>query len=837
MLFFHLRLEFKYKFIFCKSLLCFGIQLMKKTLKVALVCGGPSLERGISLNSARSVLDHLSSDTIEIVPFYLDYKKKPYAISKNQLYSNTPSDFDFKLQQTAQSLSHREFIAHLKKTDLVFPVMHGAFGEDGTFQTFLEKNNLPFIGSSSTACKKAFNKYGSNHFLKKLGFFTFPAALLKIYHHNHLEIIEKFFQENNLQRVIVKPASGGSSIGVFSVSNPQEAFQKASLIFSKRMDTQVVLEPFAEGREFTVIILQNRFGLPVAILPTEIETDYEKHQIFDFRKKYLPTHQVAYHCPPRFENLTIEKIQVQAEQLFQAFGMRDFGRFDGWVFKNGKIWFSDFNPISGMEQNSFLFQQASKVNLSHTAVLTHIVKCTCRRYGISFPKNNHSLGSVNLLNEKQKKKKSVHVLFGGNTSERQVSVMSGTNAWLKLRSSKKYAPKPFLLAPDNTVWSLPYHMNLNHTAEEIWENCKEAKNNHERLKELEEKAQLRLALPELAFTNQTPKQKDSLKLPIQMSLEEFIKNSQFVFIGLHGGSGENGQLQKLLQKAQVPFNGPDEKVSTLCMDKWKTSELIRNFKIPGLSSIPGKILSLDYFNNFVGVDFKKSFLTLLKELKAKTLIVKPRSDGCSSGIIHLTSPTDLEKYITLIKSSSKAPFIEKNSFSGQKTRVEMPIEQVKWLLFEKFIETDIIRVKSNRLKHYFKTGLIEITTAVLEKQKKVLVLNPSITVAENKVLSVEEKFQGGTGINITPPPSSIVTAKALKRAKKLLQKLSEKIGIKGYARIDAFLQIKTGDLLIIEINTLPALTPSTVLYHQGLAEKKPIHPKELIEELIANKDY
>ncbi len=818
---------------------------MKKKLRVALICGGPSLERGISLNSARSVLDHLSSETIEIVPFYLDCQKKTYAISKNQLYSNTPSDFDFKLQQTAQALSEKQFISLLKKTDLVFPVMHGAFGEDGTFQTWLEKNNLPFIGSSAAACKKAFNKYGSNQFLKKLGFFTFPAALLKIYHHNHREIIENFFQENNLKRAIVKPASGGSSIGVFSVDNPQEAFQKASLIFSKRMDTQVILEPFAEGREFTVIILQNRFGLPVAILPTEIETDYEKHQIFDFRKKYLPTRQVTYHCPPRFDNLTIEKIQVQAEQLFQAFGMRDFGRFDGWVFPNGKIWFSDFNPISGMEQNSFLFQQASRVNLSHSAVLNLIVERACQRYNISFPKKttNHSFDSQKKNKNKDANidknkiqssiKKNVHVLFGGNTSERQVSVMSGTNAWLKLRHSKKYHPKPFFLAPDGTVWSLPYHLTLNHTAEEIWENCKTAKENHSRLKELEEKAQLRLALPELLPADQI--QRDQLKLPIQMSLEEFIKSSQFVFIGLHGGSGENGQLQKLLQKAKVPFNGPDEKVSALCMDKWETSELIRNLKIPSLSSIPGKILPIDHFNNLARVDFKKVFLTLLKELRAKTLIVKPRTDGCSSGIIHLASALDLEKYIMLVKS--KTPFVEKNSFSGQKTRIEMPIEQVKWLLFEKYIETDIIRVKGNRLKHYFKTGLIEITTAVLEKAGKVLVLNPSITVAENKVLSVEEKFQGGTGINITPPPSSIIASKALKKAKKLLQKLSEKLGIKGYARIDAFIQIKTGELLIIEINTLPALTPSTVLYHQALAEKKPIHPRSLIEELISNKGY
>ncbi len=68
-------------------------------MKIALLTGGPSLERGISLNSARSVLDHLGSEDIEIIPIYFDNKKKAYKISCAQLYSNNPSDFDFKLAE------------------------------------------------------------------------------------------------------------------------------------------------------------------------------------------------------------------------------------------------------------------------------------------------------------------------------------------------------------------------------------------------------------------------------------------------------------------------------------------------------------------------------------------------------------------------------------------------------------------------------------------------------------------------------------------------------------------------------------------------------------------
>jgi D-alanine--D-alanine ligase len=279
------------------------MQAYKKKFKIALLCGGPSLERGISLNSARSVLDHLASESIEIIPIYFDQSKKAYRILPSQLYSNTPSDFDFKLKNTGVALTQDKLVALLKKeVDIVFNAIHGPFGEDGEIQAFLEKHDIPFVGSGAEACKIAFDKYIANEFIKENNFFTLPSVVLKIYNTDHKKLIDNFFKKNNIKRAIVKPATGGSSIGVFSVSDESEALEKVNLLFSKRMDTRVVIEPFAKGQEFTTIILQNRFGMPVAILPTEIETDYAENQIFDFRKKYLPTRQVTYHCPPRFSN-------------------------------------------------------------------------------------------------------------------------------------------------------------------------------------------------------------------------------------------------------------------------------------------------------------------------------------------------------------------------------------------------------------------------------------------------------------------------------------------------------------------------------------------------------
>ena len=785
-------------------------------MKIALLTGGPSLERGISLNSARSVLDHLADDNIDIVPIYFDQKKRAYKISKAQLYSNNPSDFDFKLAQNFSPLSQKSLIKILKEMDIVFPAMHGPFGEDGQIQAFLEKNDIPFVGSGSKACKMAFDKYEANKTLKDKGFFTLPSALLKIYSKDNARIIKEFFENYKIKRAIVKPATGGSSIGVFSVNTPEEAIKKANIIFSKRMDTRVVLEPFAEGKEFTVIILQNKLSMPVAIIPTEIETAYHEGRIFDFRKKYLPTNQVKYHCPARFSNEIIEKIQIKAKQLFSLFKMNDFARFDGWLLNNGEIWFSDFNTVSGMEQNSFLFQQSSRLGMSHSDLLHYIVKNSCIRQKINF---------AEFSKQEKNKKKPVSVIFGGKTSERQVSLMSGTNIWLKLRKSGIYNPKPYLLDFENNVWELPYALILNHTVEEIIANAENAGINQKNTENMVKKIKAELLLAESEAT-------EPFFMPKKISLEDFMKKSGFVFIGLHGGDGENGNFQKIFSKKGIKFNGSGEKTSRLCMDKFTTGEFIRKAGIERINTAPQKVVSLkDTKINKIG----ELWSELKSDLQTKTIIVKPKDDGCSTGVAHLYREIDLKNYLRcLIK---KENFIPVGVLLKQESIIEMPNRTIKEILFEKFIETDLIRPKGNKLKYIRKSGWVEVTIGILEMNKKLHAFNPSLTIAEGEILSLEEKFQGGTGINITPPPIEIIKPKTVLKTRRLAEKLAIKIGIKDYARIDAFMNVSTGALIIIEVNTLPALTPSTVLYHQALAESPKIFPLELLEKIIKNSGY
>ena len=101
--------------------------------------------------------------------------------------------------------------------------------------------------------------------------------------------------------------------------------------------------------------------------------------------------KLTYHTPPRFSQAIVQQIRTQAEQIFHLFGMRDFVRLDGWVMQNGTLYFTDINPISGLEQNSFLFRQASILGMTHRHALEYILKRTCHRYQLTFPKENKSV--------------------------------------------------------------------------------------------------------------------------------------------------------------------------------------------------------------------------------------------------------------------------------------------------------------------------------------------------------------------------------------------------------------------------------------------------------------
>lgn len=755
--------------------------------KLAIICGGPSGERGISLNSARSIFDNLDKKKYEISILYCNPKLKFYPIAETQIYSNTPLDFDYKLHHV-KSLSFQELTQFLKKHDIIFPAIHGTFGEDGQLQKLLEKIGVSYIGSDPNACKNTSNKYICQHLLQKHGFHTVQNYVIK-----------KGDALPRLQRgkYVVKPLHGGSSLGVHYFTTLPELQKKLNQVFT--YENRAIIEPYCEGKEFTLIILENAKGKAVSLLPTEIELVHDS--FFNYRRKYLATNETRYYTPARFSPQIIKKIQHEGEKAFEILGLKDFARLDGWLNKDGSIWLSDINAISGMEQNSFLFQQAALLGLSHSQLLDYIINKKIQKFS-----------------KKQPSRENIPVLFGGNTAERQVSVMSGTNVWMKLKSSKKYKPIPLFLTRDQKIYSIPQFLCLQHTVEEIEEKIKLFRENsfQKKLQTYQKQILSKLKIQEKDLD-------EPLFSPKLTNLKEISQKYKFLFLGLHGGAGENGTLQKKLDTLSLQYNGPGAECSKLCMDKFLTGKKIEQTKIPGVKTAKKTLVQI-YENP------SQLWKNLQKQGFSSSLILKPRSDGCSAGVLRINNAEQFRKAINFFKGNHT--FIPEKAIHQNHGQIDLPHKQLKEVLVEDFIITDKVQLKNLTITWKKITNWIEITVGFLGKREKLEVMQPSQTIADQETLSLEEKFMGGTGINLVPPPQKYVKPAIIKKAQERLKKTAIALGIEGYTRMDCFLHRLTGEILIIEANTLPALTPSTTFFQQAISLKKPLQPQQLLEKII-----
>ena len=740
--------------------------MSKSVINVLLICGGPSGERGISLHSARTWVDNLSANNIEFSIIYVDTLLNFHRIDSRHLSSNTPEDFDFLLfsDPTNCILTLAEFQHLAAYVDLVIPLIHGRFGEDGSIQKLLEESKANFLCSSSRAMKEQFDKVASMKKLQAMGYYFPPVISLCRDDVDKYGKLREFFIKSGAKKFVLKPSTGGSSIGVFVVNNIKEALLKMAEIFL--IDDVVLVEPYIDGVEFTILVIEGKSG-PVSMLPTEIQV--EDSGVFSYSRKYLPNANTRWYNPPvSFGYDIIDKIRTEAEKLFNIFEARDFLRIDGW-YSAGKIMFTDINPISGMEQNSFIFEQAARFGITHNKLLHYLVST-------KLPKRK-----LNLLKERKNNlREKIRIIMGGDNSERQVSVLSGTNVWLKLLSSEKYEPVLYLLTSKRTVWKVPYSCALHHTVEEIeddllaYKKIKEAVNKY-----------ISDITGRLGITGQ------SEEITREMTLEEWLSDTRAskekVLIGLHGGFGENGGIQEELEKRNIPFTGSCSETSRIMMDKLVTSNKINEAGISKVFSLKKFVLEVETLKEMDVSGFNKFMRNILDSLGADMVVIKPIADGCSSGVEVIEDGKALMDYLSLNKEH-------------------------KVCIIEEYIKTDLVKVASNNLLYEKVTGWIELTVGMIGD----VIFEPSLTVASGSILTLEEKFQSGTGINFTPVTDNIIDVDARRYIQDKILKIKNVLGVSNYARIDIFYNVDSKEIIVIEGNSLPALTPATVLYQQAI---------------------
>lgn len=510
----------------------------------------------------------------------------------------------------------------------------------------------------------------------------------------------------------------------------------------------------------------------------------------------------------------IQEIRRLCVQLFEHFGFEVYARIDGFINKDG-VFLNDPNTTSGMMPSSFFFHQAAEIGLNPKSFISYIVRTSIAERLRTRPADLPLKGLLaklddNIAHHQKAKtnKKKVAVILGGYSTERHISVESGRNIYEKLASSVNYQPTPIFLTGsdgDHRLYEIPINIMLKDNADDIRYKV-ENQTTSESLEKIRAEAQ-----------SITDKYGANGNFEVKETTYDLIAESfDAVFIALHGRPGEDGQVQAELSKRNVPYNGSGEKSSQLTINKYETNAILKSNGFLVAENILVEKHKWESGRNQI-ID-KVETLTY-------PLIAKPHDEGCSSAVIKIDDRKQLETYADLCFG-----FIERSteveSLLNLGDKEEFPSKP--FFLAESF-------TTKGDADHF-----LEITGGMLTKnvngRLEYEVFEPSEALSTGTVLTLAEKFLAGEGQNITPArfsPDANKQAEISAKVRQVLGDVARTMSVEGYCRVDAFVRIyedKEPEVVIIEINSLPGMTPATCIYHQAAINN--YKPFEFIDNIL-----
>ncbi len=753
--------------------------------------------------------------------------------------------------------------------DFAFLTLHGENGEDGRIQGLLEYEGIPYSGSGIYACSLGMDKVLQKTLMREKGFFV--PAFTAFTRQEWISGNERLLYEQAQNKVgfplVVKSSRQGSSIGVTvvmtadfdqfreavdqslfrrvitqrewlqdqdgkeaiikeigdfrqgpglpvkvdgeTVYHPSDLYdlfqtqfaQGASKIVIESIfqENAVLIESFIAGKEFSCIVLDDTLGNAVALPPTEIR---KFTGVYDYRSKYLPglSRKIT---PIDLPDDQIRAICQESERLFAGLGFEVYARIDGFITEDRQIILNDPNTTSGMLPSSFFFHQAAEIGLNPSQFLTYIIYSSLiarLKPGGYVAHYEHLLStlsaSIATARAAELDRKTVVVIFGGYSSERHISVESGRNIYEKLSSGVTYKPLPVFLTGASgmiRLYQVPVNLLLKDNADDISEKIL-TYHSQEVIEEIILKARPIISLLG-AETN--------LVAPREVSFDELAANCDAAFIALHGRPGEDGELQADLERVGLPYNGSGIEASRITIDKYRTNEILSK----------AGILTARH-SLFSAADWAAGPQALIERIENGfdyPFIAKPVDDGCSSAVKKITDRLELEAFLKLIFRRQDDLDAASAAVLDLAVTEEFPIKS------QVLIEELITAHGADRFMEI--TGGL-LTTLNETTERVYQVFEPSEVMAGTDVLSLEEKFLAGEGQNITPPrysPRPADQKTVGDEVKQVLKKVARLLNIEGYCRIDAFVRVfgPRAEVIIIEVNSLPGMTPATAIFHQA----------------------
>lgn len=358
--------------------------MAERKTRVAVVFGGRSTEHGISCVSAGSVLTHLDRERFEVVPV---------AITREGAWVLGPSDTDsLRIEDRAApeitsgdaltlpgDPTRRELVMLesnrvgevLSGIDVVFPVLHGAFGEDGTIQGLLEMAGLPYAGpgvlSSAVAMDKEYTK-------KLLAAEGLAVGTYEILHRDESTLDAERRRRLGLP-VFVKPARAGSSLGITRVTDFADLDD--AIAEARRTDPKVIIESALSGREIECGVLEFPDGRVEASFPAELRVNGGAGW-YDYESKYLDD-ITEFDIPAKLADETTEELRRAAVSAFRALDGQGLARVDFFVTDDGRVVVNEVNTMPGFTSISLYPRMWAHAGVDYANLLTTLIDTALSR--------------------------------------------------------------------------------------------------------------------------------------------------------------------------------------------------------------------------------------------------------------------------------------------------------------------------------------------------------------------------------------------------------------------------------------------------------------------------
>ncbi len=350
---------------------------MQGKLRVGVLFGGKSAEHEVSIQSARSIVAAIDLKRFEVVLIGIDKTGRWYLDKKGELLLSTGNkreeitEVGLLRRGETSALIALESSLPAGDLDVVFPVLHGPLGEDGTVQGLLRLANIPFVGADVLGSAIGMDKDVMKRLLRDAGLLVAPFRVItpdSRFEDNALD----FARELGLP-LFTKPANLGSSVGISKAHTVEEVIQGIRKAFE--YDTKVLVEQAIPGREIECSVLGHRN--PIASLPGEVQPN---HEFYSYEAKYIDENGAKLIIPAELDDECVERIRLTAVEVFKTLCCSGMARVDMFLTKEGQIVVNEINTIPGFTEISMYPKLWEASGMSFTELVSRLIDHAIERF-------------------------------------------------------------------------------------------------------------------------------------------------------------------------------------------------------------------------------------------------------------------------------------------------------------------------------------------------------------------------------------------------------------------------------------------------------------------------